>query len=52
MSWSPQCEGCEQHSSDVPKHLAEASAHLAPLLLSGFHAEVRKLVTEKPFPSK
>ena len=35
-----QREGCQQHSSEVPKHLArEASAHLAPLLLSGFHAE-------------
>ena len=34
------CEGCQQHSSEVPKHLArEASALIAPFLLSGFHAE-------------
>ena len=31
------CEGCQQHSSEVPKH--QASALIAPFLLSGFHAE-------------
>ena len=35
-----ELEPFDGHSSEVPKHLArEASAHLAPLLLSGFHAE-------------
>ena len=34
-----RCE-LEPFKAEVPKHLArEASAHLAPLLLSGFHAE-------------
>ena len=40
MSWSLSTRGMLS-SSEVPKHLArEASAHLAPLLLSGFHAGV------------
>ena len=45
MSWNRSTRGMLQHSSEVPKHLSrEASAHLAPLLLSRFHAEGRVLL--------